>query len=144
MAFGRLERNGSPQPLSEINMIPLVDIMLVLLVIFIVTAPLLTHSLKINLPRADSKTSSVKNAVVVSLNRDLQLFLDDRPITRPELEEILRIRIRGGEQPTVELHADGEIAYQHVVRLMSLLQNAGVTKLSFITDPDKGSANRGE
>ncbi|HET6465225.1 MAG TPA: biopolymer transporter ExbD [Nitrospiria bacterium] len=141
MEFGSMDQDGSPHPLSEINMIPLIDVMLVLLVVFIVTAPLLTRSVKVNLPKADTKTSSVKSAVVISLNRDLELFLDDAPISREELERTLRLRVERGESPTVELHADGEIAYRNIVSLMALLQNAGVTKLSFITEPDNKGAN---
>ncbi|HUK55058.1 MAG TPA: biopolymer transporter ExbD [Nitrospiria bacterium] len=143
MAPDPMEEDGSPRPLSEINMIPLIDVMLVLLVVFIVTAPLLKHSVKVNLPKADAKTSSVKNALVVSLDRDLQLFLEGVPITREELERMLRMRIERGESPAVELHADGEIAYRQIVSLMALLQSAGVTKLSFMTEPSKRGANHG-
>jgi len=137
MAFGQLDSGGAPQPLSEINMTPLVDVMLVLLIIFIVTAPLLTHSVNINLPKVAAKTSAQKTPVVVSLNQDLQLFLDNKPVSRETLASALRQRIAQGETPGVELHVDGTIAYQHVVRLMATIQNAGITKLSFITLPVK-------
>jgi biopolymer transport protein ExbD len=139
MAFGQLDSGGSPQPLSEINMTPLVDVMLVLLIIFIVTAPLLTQIVKINLPKVNAKASTTKTPMVVSLNQDLQLYLDNQPVTRETLASTLRMRIGKGEQPGVELHVDGNIAYQHVVRIMALVQDAGITKLSFVTQPVKGS-----
>lgn len=138
MAFGQLNDNAAPQPLSEINMTPFVDVMLVLLIIFIVTAPLLTHSVKINLPKVNARTSTINNPIIVSLNRDLQLFLDKMPVSREVLANELRVRVSKGEPPTVELHVDGNIAYQHVVRLMALVQDAGITKLSFMTEPIKG------
>ena len=138
MSFGQLDNHASPQPLSEINMTPLVDVMLVLLIIFIVAAPLLTHSIKINLPKVNANTSAQNNPLVVGLNHDLQLFVDKMPVTRDVLAKALRIRVRKGEQPSVELHVDGDIAYQHVVRLIALVQEAGITKLSFVTEPIKG------
>jgi len=137
MAFGQLDSGGAPQPLSEINMTPLVDVMLVLLIIFIVTAPLLTHSVNINLPKASAKTSVLKSPVLIGLDQDLQLFLDNKPVNREALASALRQRVAQGEAPSVELHVDGTIAYQHVVRLMAAIQDAGITKLSFVTLPAK-------
>lgn len=139
MAFGQLDRGGSHQPMSEINMTPLVDVMLVLLIIFIVTAPLLTHNVKINLPKAQTTASSIQNPIKISLAKDAEIYLDGRSITRHELEHFLRQQVAGGEQPTVELRADGDLAYQHVVRLMALVQNAGIAKISFVTEPAKGA-----
>ena len=139
MAFGQLDGGGAPQPLSEINMTPLVDVMLVLLIVFIVTAPLLKQSVNINLPKVNAKASVMKAPLVVSLDKELQLYLDSRPVSRESLADTLRTRIGRGEQPSVELHVDGGIAYQHVVRIMAIVQNAGVTKLSFVTEPVKGS-----
>lgn len=137
MGFGQLDRGNSPQPMSEINMTPLVDVMLVLLIIFIVTAPLLTHNIKINLPKAQTTASSVQNPLKVSMTRDAQLFLEGNLVTRQGLEDALRRQLAGGAQPTVELRADGDIPYQHVARLMALIQRTGVTRLSFIMDPGK-------
>lgn len=135
MAFGQLDGGGPPQHLSEINVTPLVDVMLVLLIIFIVTAPLLTHKIKLNLPKAKTEASAVQSPMVVSLTRDIQLYLDGQPITGDELETKLRQSLAEGMQPTVELRADGQLHYEHVVHLMALVQNSGVTKISFITEP---------
>lgn len=135
MAIGQLERNGAAEPLHEINVTPLVDVMLVLLIIFIVTAPLLTHKVKLNLPKAKTEASAVLHPLVVSMTRDTDLYLDGQPIAAPDLEIHLKHMVTSGAEPTVEVRADGELAYQYVVRLMALVQNAGVTKISFITQP---------
>jgi biopolymer transport protein ExbD len=74
---------------------------------------------------------------VVSLNKDLQLFLDNKPVSRETLSSALRVKVAQGEATSVELHVDGTIAYQHVVRLMATVQDAGITKLSFVTLPVK-------
>jgi biopolymer transport protein ExbD len=146
MAFEspEMETGGAPRPLSEINMIPLIDVMLVLLVVFIVTAPLLKHSVRVSLPKADTKTTAVPKAVVVGLDRELQLFIENAPTTREDLKRRLKMRIERGDTPAVELHADGEIAYREIVSLMALLQNVGITKLSFMTEPDRNDTNRSD
>jgi biopolymer transport protein ExbD len=135
MAFGQLERGDAPQPLSEINVTPLVDVMLVLLIIFIVTAPLLTYHIKLNLPKAEAQVSQAKDSIVISMTRDGQIYWDETFITASELQIRLRGMMMGGADPTVELRADGEAQYQQVVRLMALIQKTGVTKLSIVTDP---------
>ncbi len=136
MAFGQLDRGGAPQPMHEINVTPLVDVMLVLLVVFIIAAPLLTHKVKLNLPKATAQPSTaLQKPLVLSLTKDTQLYLDGKPTSHEALQIRLRELVAANTPPTVELRADGELAYQHVVRLMALVQNAGVTKLSFITQP---------
>jgi biopolymer transport protein ExbD len=135
MAFGQLEGSTSNQPMSEINVTPLVDVMLVLVIILIVTAPLLTHQIKLNLPKAKTEAATVQQPLVISLTMDGQLYLDAFPITAPELRARLEQTVASGNQPTVELRADGELVYQQVVQLMALIQNAGVTKLAFLTEP---------
>ncbi len=135
MAIGQIDRGGSTEPMHEINVTPLVDVMLVLLIIFIVTAPLLTHKVKLNLPKVTTQASSVQNPMVVSLTKEEQLYLDGQPISNEELDTALRSSLAQGIEPTVELRADGMLHYQNVVGLMALIQNAGVTKLSFLTQP---------
>ena len=136
MAFGQLDRGGSPQPMHEINVTPLVDVMLVLLVVFIIAAPLLTHNVKLNLPKATAQPSTtLQKPLALSLTKDMQLYLDGKLTSHEALQMRLRELVVANTPPTVELRADGELAYQHVVRLMALVQNAGVTKLSFITAP---------
>ena len=136
MAFGQLDRGGAPQPMHEINVTPLVDVMLVLLVVFIIAAPLLTHKVKLNLPKATAQPSTaLQKPLVLSLTKDTQLYLDGKLTSHEALQMRLRELVATNTPPTIELRADGELAYHHVVRLMALVQNAGVTKLSFITQP---------
>jgi len=142
MAFGQLDGNAPPQPVCEINMTPLVDVMLVLLIIFIVTAPMLTRSVHVNLPKVNARAAAIKGPVVVSLTRELQLFLENRPVSREVLVSELQGRMARGEQPTVELHVDGDIAYNHVVRLMALVQGTGITKIAFMTEPERTGGAR--
>jgi biopolymer transport protein ExbD len=136
MSFGQLDR-GESQPVSEINMTPMVDVMLVLLIIFIVTAPLLTHNVKVNLPNAKTAASSIQNPIKISLTRDGLIYMDGKSLTQRELEHGLLQEVAKGEQPTVELRADGELAYKQVVQLMAVVQNAGISKVSFITEPSR-------
>ena len=135
MGFGQLDRGESPQPMSEINVTPLVDVMLVLVIILIVTAPLLTHQIKLNLPKAKTEAATVQHPLVISLMRDGQLYLDAMPIAAVDLRARLEQAVARGNPPTVELRADGELAYQQVVQVMALVQNAGITKLAFLTEP---------
>jgi biopolymer transport protein ExbD len=138
MSFGQMERGESSQPVSEINMTPLVDVMLVLLIIFIVTAPLLTHNVKVNLPNARTAASSIQSPIKIMMSQEGQIYLDGKGVGPQELEKELLREVAKGQQPTVELRADGALAYQQVVRLMAIVQNAGITKVSFITDPSGG------
>lgn len=135
MALGQLDRGPTAEPLHEINVTPLVDVMLVLLIIFIVTAPLLTHSIKLNLPQAKTTAAAELNPIVISLTREAQLYVDGQPVSVTQLQERLRQAVAGGAAPVVEVRADGALDYAHVVRLMALVQNAGVTHVSLLTAP---------
>lgn len=135
MAFGQFDRGNSPQPMSEINVTPLVDVMLVLLVIFIVTAPLLTHKIKLDLPKAQATTAKIQKPRVISLTLEGTLHLDDAVITEIDLTARLQGMAKESPQPTVELRADGELAYRYVAKLMAMVQRSGLTKVAFTTDP---------
>ena len=136
MAFGQLGREES-SPISEINVTPLVDVMLVLLVVFILAAPLLVHKIKLNLPKVTAQPSAViQKPLVVSLTKDAQLFLEGQPVSREALQARLRTLVASNSALAVDLRADGDLAYHHVVRLMALVQGAGVTKLTFVTQPE--------
>jgi biopolymer transport protein TolR len=139
MAFGKLDRGETPQPLSEINVTPLVDVMMVLLVIFIVTAPLLARHIKLNLPKADAEVLTIRNPLEISMTKDGSLYLDKEPLTDLELLARLQQVVAGGSQPAVQFRADGEVTYQQVIHIMALVQTAGITKFSFVTDPDSGN-----
>jgi biopolymer transport protein ExbD len=138
MAFGRLERSPVSQPLSEINMTPLIDVMLVLLVIFIVTAPLIGSSLKLELPRSDAAGPAAAPVVLrVALDADGQLFVDDEPVARERL--VQRAREAAARDPGAEVHlrADRRVPYGRVAEVLGWVQGAGLTRIGFITEAQR-------
>jgi biopolymer transport protein TolR len=136
MAFGRLERTTGPQPMSEINMTPLIDVMLVLLVIFMITAPLMTSSLKLDLPNTDAaQPSSAPAFVSIALLPAGELFLGDEKIERAALVERLSAAARGNPELEVQLRADEAVAYGRVAELIGLLQKVGLNRIAFVAEP---------
>jgi biopolymer transport protein ExbD len=136
MAFGGFSENDSGRPMAEINMIPLIDVMLVLLIIFIVTAPLLTHSIKINLPKATTQVNLEKpETVTLSIDASGNLFWDNNRIDDAQLAANLAGAARRNPQPELHLRAEKTTQYQRLAQVMSAAQNAGVTKIGFITEP---------
>ena len=136
MAFGGLEGGRRSSPMADINVIPLVDIMLVLLVIFIVTAPLLTNSVKIDLPKATSAVDSSREpAVQFAIDGAGQLYWDGDKIDRNQM--LARFREAGGREKPPELHLriDRHVQYETVADVMSEASKAGVPKVGFVTDP---------
>ena len=121
--------------LAEINVIPLVDVMLVLLVIFMVTAPMLHRGLDIQLPKSASNTIEPELRLVLTIERDQQLFLDKDPITVGQLEERLKAAKAGNEGVSVYLRADRRVPYGIVVRVMDGVKRSGIEKLGMITEP---------
>lgn len=135
MAFGSSER-GTSSPLAEINMVPLIDVMLVLLVIFIITAPLLTHSVKINLPKASSQANQTKpDNVQVAIRANGETFWNGETVELSELEGRMRRVARGESQPDLHIRADRKTEYERVVEVMSMAARAGMTRIGFVTDP---------
>ena len=136
MAFGRLERSPTPQPMSDINMTPLIDVMLVLLVIFMIAAPLMTSSLKMDLPKvAAAKNNEAGTALSLGITADGQLHLGDQVVTRDDLVRALRQNAARQPQPDVLLRADQSVAYGRVAELLGLVQDAGLTHIGFIAQP---------
>jgi biopolymer transport protein ExbD len=138
MAFGGFEQQGGGAPMSEINTTPLVDVMLVLLIIFMITAPLLTHAVKIDLPQASSQPSQDKpENVSLALRSDGQLYWNDQPM--PEAELPGRLAAAAAQQPQPELHlrADRDTRYQKIAQVMSAARLAGIQKMGFVTLPDQ-------
>ncbi len=135
MAFGRLERNSGPAPMSDINMTPLIDVMLVLLVIFIITAPLMTSSLKLDLPKADAATpSAAPTFIAVSIDGSGKLFFGDEALTREQLMQRVTAAAKGNPQLEVQLRADQKVPYGQVADLIGLVQKAGLTRIGFVTE----------
>jgi biopolymer transport protein ExbD len=142
MAFSGLGGGGSTPhsaPMAEINMIPLVDVMLVLLIIFMITAPLIAHKIKIDLPQASTVLLEEKpDTIVVALMADGRMFLNDVPVDRLELVERLAAEAQRKPQPELHLHVDRALQFQSLASVMADAQNAGMVKVGIATDPLKG------
>ena len=135
MSFGRLERTKGSQPMSEINVTPLVDVMMVLLVIFIITAPLLASSIKLDLPKTDAaKPSDVPKFVTVVVDKSAKVFLNDKPIELPALAESLQASAKLNPDTEVQLRADEAVPYGKVVEVMGVAQKAGLNRIGFVAD----------
>lgn len=124
------------QPMNEINTTPLVDVMLVLLVIFIITAPLLTHAVKIDLPQATSQPLPEKPEVIsVAIDATGKMYWNDVPLVDGEIKVKLAQIADQKPQPELNIRADKETRYQILASVMADAQNAGVTKLGFVSEP---------
>jgi biopolymer transport protein ExbD len=122
--------------MNEINMTPLVDVMLVLLIVFMVTIPVIRHAVKIDLPHASSQKEDTKPAqVTVSIDADGNVMWEDKKISDDELRA--KIAAAAGQTPQPELHlnADRKVAYEKVADVMSAAQAGGLTKIGFVTQP---------
>ncbi len=136
MSFGRLERTQGPQPMSEINVTPLVDVMLVLVVIFIITAPLLASSIRLDLPNTEAATpGDAPKFVTVVLDKAGQVYFNDQPVTPPQLAERLAQSAKQNPQTEVQLRADEAVPYGRVVEVMGAAQKAGLNRIGFVADP---------
>ena len=136
MAFGKLSDDGGGQPQSEINMIPLIDVMLALLIVFMITAPLLSNAVKVDLPQASSSPEDIKNNdIKLALKASGELFWGGEAISREALE--LRLQNAAKQQPVPELHihADRNLDYGKVVDIMALSSRSGVSKIAFVSEP---------
>jgi len=138
MAFGRLERSPTPQPMSDINMTPLIDVMLVLLVIFMIAAPLMVSSLKMDLPKVAAATSNdAEAALALGITADGRFHIGDRVVTDDELVRTLKQAAARQLQPDVLLRADQRVPYGRVAELIGRVQDAGLTHIGFIAQPAK-------
>ncbi|HYG31871.1 MAG TPA: biopolymer transporter ExbD [Methylophilaceae bacterium] len=123
--------------MSEINTTPLVDVMLVLLVIFIITAPLLTHAVKIDLPQASSQPIEQKPEIIsISVHGSGQMYWNDTALVAGELSVRLQQAATAQPQPELHIRADRETRYQILAEIMADAQNAGIEKLGFVSTPD--------
>lgn len=138
MAFGRLERREGPQPFSDINVTPLVDVMLVLVVIFIITAPLMASSIRLDLPRADSaRPTDTPAFVTVVVDKAGQAYLNDQLMTPPELATRLAQVASQRADTEVQLRADDGVPYGRVVEVIGLAQKSGLSRIGFVADPPR-------
>lgn len=136
MAFGSGLDDPGENELSEINMIPLVDVMLVLLIIFMITMPVVTHTVKIDLPRAHNEPNQVEpSTVAIAVTADGTIHWNEALVSEDELGH--RLAEAADQKPQPELHIRGErrVEYERVVKVMAAAQRAGIERLGFITDP---------
>ena len=135
MSFGRLERTEGAQPMSEINVTPMVDVMLVLLVIFILTAPLLASSIKLDLPKTDAaKPVDAPKFVTLVVDKTGQVFLNDKPVSVDQLKTSLAQTAGQSPDTEVQLRADEAVPYGKVVEVMGVAQKAGLNRIGFVAD----------
>ena len=138
MGLGTLGAGSDKRPMAEINIIPLVDVMLVLLVVFIVTAPLLTHAVKLELPQASSQANITRaEHVEISVQNDGQVYWGGQSLSRVELAQ--RAAQLATDAPDTEIHLKGDAAvpYGDMAKILSLLARSGLTRIGFVTNPDR-------
>ncbi len=136
MAFGHSFDNDDAV-MSEINMTPLVDVMLVLLIIFMLTVPVLTHSVNVNLAQKDATPNDIQtDTISVSLTSDAQLYWNEDLIDLNELNKRLSDAAGQQPQPGVQLRADKNLRYEEVISIMSAVQRSGISALGFITEAE--------
>jgi biopolymer transport protein TolR len=133
MRFGRLERREAPKPMGEINMTPLIDVMLVLLVIFMITAPLMTSSLRLDLPKSEAASpSDTPQFIAVALSPSGELFLGEERLDPATFKT--RIKQLGQSRPEMEvqLRADQAVPYGRVAELIGWIQDGGLHRIAFV------------
>jgi len=140
MAFNIGAPGGGPNrrvgtSLAEINIIPLVDVVLVLLLIFMLTAPMMYRGIDVNLPRAAAKPTAVEERLVLTVTKERALFLNDKRIAPGGLEGALRDAFRNRTDKTLYLKADAGLSYGAVVETMDMVRRAGIERLGMVTEP---------
>jgi biopolymer transport protein ExbD len=137
MAFASFDARHASAPVSDINMVPLIDVMLVLLVIFIITAPLLTHAVKLELPKASAQVNQLKpEKVEFAIDAAGALYWNGQRMTRAEAAQRFADEGRRQPQPEIHLRADQNVAYRFVAQTLADASKAGLTKVGFISEPE--------
>lgn len=136
MAFGSFDSGGKTSSMVEINMIPLIDVMLVLLVIFIITAPLLTHAVKLDLPKASSTLNLTQpDNIQLAIDAASQVYWNGETVDRLGLRARLAAAGKLEPQPELHLRADKKTPYEAVAQVLSDAAAVGLTRIGFVTDP---------
>jgi biopolymer transport protein ExbD len=140
MTFGGFNDNKQPAPMADINVTPMVDVMLVLLVIFILAAPLFTQAIKLDLPTAPAAPAAADPATIsISINGDGLIFWNQDQITQNDLNARLALAAKQQPQPQLQLRADKSTRYEIIAQVMAAAQNNGLTKLGFVTEAPASS-----
>jgi biopolymer transport protein ExbD len=139
MAFASFDSSNTGAPMAEINMVPLIDVMLVLLVIFIVTAPLLTQSVKLELPKASAQVTDLRpEKVEFAIDAAGTLYWNGEKVTRGQAAARFAAEGKRPVQPEIHLRADQRVAYRFVAQTLADASKAGLTKVGFISEPETG------
>jgi len=137
MAFGTLESDDD-EVMSEINMTPLVDVMLVLLIIFIITIPVINHAVKVDLPRATNSPNDPKpQSINVTIDAQGKVFWNQVEVDEATLENNIALAAKQEPQPELHLRADRAVRYERVAEVMAAAQHGGLGKIGFITEPKR-------
>jgi biopolymer transport protein ExbD len=138
MAFASFDSKRASAPMAEINMVPLIDVMLVLLVIFIVSAPLLTNAVKLDLPKVSSQLNELKpDKVEFAIDASGQRFWNGEPVSRADSIQRFAAEGRKPRQPEIHLRADQNVAYRSVAETLADASKAGLTRVGFVTEPER-------
>jgi len=136
----RIERSdtrGVGATLAEINIVPFVDVVLVLLLIFMLTAPMMYRGIDVNLPKAAAKPTAVEERMILTVTKDRTLYLNDKPIALTTLEPQLREAFKSRTDKTLYLKADAGLAYGAVIETMDRVRRAGIERLGMVTEPTR-------
>ncbi|WP_434667740.1 ExbD/TolR family protein [Aeromonas sp. NJAU223] len=138
MAFGKLPGDSDEQPLSEINMIPMIDVMLVLLIVFMITAPLLTNAVKLELPEASSQVNQPKQEdVVLSIDGAGKLYWNDQEVDEAALlGKMEQASAAKPEAPEIQLRIDKGVEYGIIAKVMAQASQQGLHKIAFVSQPE--------
>jgi biopolymer transport protein ExbD len=138
MAFGGLDKKSNGAPMAEINMTPLIDVMLVLLVIFIITAPLFTHAIRLDLPKVSSQAvRETPETINLSIDGAGKLYWNDKPIAPDQMRARFLAEGKRAEPPEIHLRASKDTRYDVIAQVMGAAQSAGLTRIGFVTDQAK-------
>ena len=142
MAFGAFNPHRQQSMMSDINVTPMVDVMLVLLIIFILTAPMFTHAVKLDLPRASAQpTQALPGSVTIAIDGAGAVYWNDELVNTAQLEARMASAATRLPQPELQLRADKNTRYEAVAQVMAAAQQRGLTRLGFVTEPKKENTN---
>ncbi|MCB6183712.1 biopolymer transporter ExbD [Leeia sp. TBRC 13508] len=137
MAFGKFDQNKSSGALAEINMVPLIDVMLVLLVVFMITAPMMSHGVKLQLPTVSSSpVEDTPQTITLSVDAQGVYYWNDKVVDKAQLENEMKLAVQLPVMPVIKLRVDEVVPYKEVAEIMGASSRAGLSNLQFVTTPN--------